>query len=385
MKSVKFLFLFSLCVVLLTGCWDKVEIDDRNYVITMGIDKYEKNPDAVEEEGENRFTISVGMAELEKTGGGVADKEEKDDKKGVKLVSGNTLASAMKLSDLYSSRQTYYGQMKAVIFGEEILKDRKLFMEALDTLERDQEINMKIIILAAKGKASDCVSAVSGDNQSTGLFLWEFYKNNSKEVAVTKKLDFETLLVSLRSNGDAVMPLVGTKEKKIDLGGSALLKDYTLIGYLDEHQERGVLFMEGDGEGAVLNQKYEDVPVPLRIVKNTSKVTFEGLNENIICNVDIYVTGNVEGYTVENGTIFKNDKIKEIEAVFESAIQKEAEESIWMLQKVYKVDAMDFSGELRKKGYSIYKKHSGGNEAIFRNMKVKINANVDISGIGMIK
>lgn len=385
MKISKMCILLAVCCILLTGCWDKMEIDDRNYVISMGIDKYEEQDKSQKIDSksndENKYTISLGMAELEKSSGGQNNENEE---KGVKLLSGSTLAGTMKLSDLFSSRQTYFGQTKVIVFGERLLEDSKLFREALDVLERNQDINMKIIVLAAKGKASDVINSVSGANDPTGLFIWDFYKNNSKEVAATTKLDFETLLISLRRNSNAMIPLADTKDKTLLLGGSALIKNYQLCGYLDENEERGSLWIEGDAEGAVLEAIYENINIPMRVIKNSSDISFIERNQNIICNIDISVKGNVEGFIVDDVGIFNDKTIEEIEDVFEEMVKKEVINVIEQLQKRYDVDSLDFVGELNKRSYDIYKNHIGNPEAIFRGMDFNVSVNVDISGIGMI-
>lgn len=385
MKINKICILMVMCCVLLTGCWDKMEIDDRNYVISMGIDKYEawdgsQKLDSESSDG-NKYTISLGMAKLEKSSGGQGNENEE---KGVKLISAPTLAGAMKLSDLFSSRQTYYGQTKVVVFGKGVLEDSKLFREALDVLERNQDINMKIIVLAAKGKASDVINSVSGANDPTGLFIWDFYKNNAKEVAATTKLDFETLLISLRRNSNVMIPLADTEDNSLTLGGTALIKNYQLCGYLDGNEERGSLWIEGDAEGAVLEGTYENINIPMRVIKNSSNISFIERNQNIICNIDIKVKGNIDGFIVDDIGLFDDKTIEEIEDIFEEMIKKEVINVIEQLQKRYDVDSLDFVGELNKRSHDIYNNHIGNPEAIFRGMEFNVSVKVDISGIGMI-
>ena len=39
MRTFKLVLVLLLCVVLLAACWDKVEIEDRLFVLGIGVDK----------------------------------------------------------------------------------------------------------------------------------------------------------------------------------------------------------------------------------------------------------------------------------------------------------------------------------------------------------
>ncbi len=385
MRYAKGILLLLPCLYLLTGCWDKMEVEERGYVITFGIDKFQEADESLreDEEEENNFTVSLGMAALEKTSGGEGKSTEEESN--VRLLSGKSFASSLKLSDLYSSKQTYFGQTKAVILGADLLRDSKLLREALDALERDQEINMKIILLATDGKAYDNIKIITDEEDPSGLFLWDFYKNNAKEVSATQKLDFESLLISLRKNGSALIPLVRPTESGIKLGGGAILKDYTLCGYLNDKQMRGCLFVQGDGEGAVIDCDLEDDYVPVRVLKNTSKVSFYEENGRAAANIKINVKGNIEGYTIGGEDLLNDSAIEKIEENCAASIEAEVEQAIAVLQKDYGVDVLHFEDKLYKKNDKFFERLQEEGREQFSQMTFHITVRADISGIGMIK
>ena len=114
MKWLKQCIIF-LAVCLLCGCWDNREMEDRSYIITMGIDKNQKD---------GRYVLTLAPAQLSATGSQEENTQQTKEK--AIAVTGDTLASAIRQADTYSSRQVYLGQLKTVVLGKEILKDEKL-------------------------------------------------------------------------------------------------------------------------------------------------------------------------------------------------------------------------------------------------------------------
>ena len=81
MKIVKIVFVFLFLSSFLTGCFDKVEIEERALVLAIGIDKYlEENDTNTEKTGEEkRFIVSMTMPEVsEEEKSGNTDPMNKD-------------------------------------------------------------------------------------------------------------------------------------------------------------------------------------------------------------------------------------------------------------------------------------------------------------------
>ena len=55
-KKNKYLSILFVTLLLLTGCWDKKEIDDQQFVISLGIDKSEK--ETISSKNSYRYNIT---------------------------------------------------------------------------------------------------------------------------------------------------------------------------------------------------------------------------------------------------------------------------------------------------------------------------------------
>ena len=89
MKQLKFA-LIALLPLLLTGCWDGRDPEDRAYVITMGIDK-----------GEDGLLVTFAPA-----------KTTEGNAQSVYPVTADTLTAAVADADSRSSREVYLGQLR---------------------------------------------------------------------------------------------------------------------------------------------------------------------------------------------------------------------------------------------------------------------------------
>ena len=112
MRQLKFA-LIALLPLLLTGCWDGRDPEDRAYVITMGIDK-----------GEDGLLVTFAPA-----------KTTEGNDQSVYRVNGDTLTAAVADADSRSSREVYLGQLRTVVFGKSLLADKAAFEAVLEELE----------------------------------------------------------------------------------------------------------------------------------------------------------------------------------------------------------------------------------------------------------
>ena len=297
MRKRKLLFLMLLPPLFLTGCWDKKDPEDRTFVVALGVDQGEKGC---------KFTFAP------------ADIEKGESK--TYTADSRTLAGAVAQVDTRTSRKTDLGQLKTIILSQDILEERKQLDAFLQELERSQAVSEKVMLLATEGSASDCVDAVMAEDGKTGLFLWDFYKNTAREVAVTKGMDLDTFLTEqAEQGGNAVFPKISVKEEKLELGGGMAVSQDQVYSLSDE-EERGYLFLLGEAEGALLEAEYQGENVPLEIGKSDVEYDFRVQDKNLLCEIHLPLEGSLQG---GEGTILSAEKQETLEALFADRIKQE--------------------------------------------------------------
>lgn len=288
--------------LLLTGCWDKKDPEDRAFIMTLGVDAAPAGC---------RFTFAPAN-----TGEGEAR---------TYAAESETLAGAVAQIDGQMSRKTDLGQMKTVIFSREILEDSQKLERILQELERSQTISEKVMLLATTDRAADCAEAVLAADSKTGTFLWDFYKNTAGEVAVTKGIDLDTFLTERKEQGgNGVLPRISVQEGNLELGGGVAVTQERIYP-LSNAEERGYLFLLGEAEGALLESVYEGETLPMEIGKNDVRYDFALEDTDILCRVTLPLEGTLQG---GEGFFLSTEKREQIEAVFEEGIRAEIAHTI---------------------------------------------------------
>lgn len=302
MCKKKLLLLALLPPIFLTGCWDKKDPEDRAFIITLGADSTDKGCS---------FTFAPANIETGEAETYTAESE--------------TLAGAVAQVDTHTSRKTDLGQLKTVILGGDLLQDSAKLEALLGELERSQTVSEKVMLLATDGSAAECVEAAMAEDSKTGLFLWDFYKNTAREVAVTKGMDLDTFLTERQEQGGCgVIPRITAKDGKLKLGGGMAVTPAEVYP-LDDTEERGYLFLLGEAEGALLEGTYHGESIPVEIGKSHVFYDFSLVGDSILCTVTLPVEGALQG---GRGSLLSSQSRKEIEEIFEAIIKEEVEHTL---------------------------------------------------------
>ncbi|MFR5071621.1 MAG: hypothetical protein ACLTDS_05515 [Bianqueaceae bacterium] len=104
-NRIKRLLALSMALLLLTGCWDKIEINELAFVIALGID--------MEEDG--RYTVTCVIPNLPvytgKEGGA------QDEAKYTKTASASTITGAYKELTTRLNKELNFEHMEALVLG----------------------------------------------------------------------------------------------------------------------------------------------------------------------------------------------------------------------------------------------------------------------------
>src|SRR5690625_3939577 len=120
---------FSI-ILLLTGCWDQVNIEDRGFVAGIAIDQSDdKTSDYNQITVMNQFVLPAKIGDIEKGGG--------EENPFTNLsASGYSLSQiGQELSSL-TARQPFYEHLKVIVFSEELAREPGVFESLVDVFIR---------------------------------------------------------------------------------------------------------------------------------------------------------------------------------------------------------------------------------------------------------
>ncbi|WP_317368768.1 Ger(x)C family spore germination protein, partial [uncultured Tyzzerella sp.] len=332
MKIFK-MFYVVLFGLFLTGCFDKVELEERALVLAIGVDKYtEENDTNIEKTGEEkRLIVSMAMPEVsegEKTGSTDPMSKEKENSsvnEAIKVAEGSSVASTIELIDTYMSRNLYYGHTKVVVLGKEILQDEILLRETIDALERNNEISRKIIVLGTTKTAKEILQTIPKDEKMLGIYINDFYKNNKKNSSFTYRVDLEDVIQQLLSTKTTAIPNIQIVDEDVRLSGLIVLKDNKYTGYLDDATTKGILWIIDKKSLGEIPIPFENGYVSTSIFKKKVDKNFYEQNDKIACKITIDIEGNISEYTLGKNIMIDTEKYKMIEDEISNYIEKEIE------------------------------------------------------------
>ena len=344
-KSVKSALLLIPLLFTFTGCWDKVEIESRAFVVALGVDKKEEN---------YIVTLSVpviGGKDMPFYGKG-GDDDNDDDKQPahIKIGEGQTILEALKNLDAKNDKNLYYGQTKLIIVGEKLLEDRQFFNHALQELEKQLAAPRRIHVIAAEDP-TEILKAKPPGEILPGLYVANIYRDKDKIGGEAFVLDFERL--SKTPATDVVIPKIERKDNELHLSGAVLMKNSEKVCDISPEELQGFLWCIPSGnEGAVITEN----KVSIKIEKHDVKITFEQTEDfNVICAlIDVKVKSTED---VPDRNIFAETILKEITSTTQ-ALQN------------HHLDGYNWLELLRKDNYPLYQQHCENWNEVFAKIKI---------------
>lgn len=142
-KTVCKLCLVFIIIFPLTGCWDRREIEDRAYVIGLGLDRSKV-------EGKIKVTMLLANPEVGSMQGGGGSTEEPRE-----VISFDAIdfIAAKGTANTIVSRIISYDLLKIIVISEDFAKDPEFFRILYDAAY-EKEIRMNTYVAISKEKAS---------------------------------------------------------------------------------------------------------------------------------------------------------------------------------------------------------------------------------------
>jgi len=339
---------------MLTGCYDKIELEERGFVGAFSIDA---------EDGGVALCV-----ELLAIGEDDGDNEKKD----VRSITRQNLSSAMYELNEVNPRALSFALSKACLLGEELLQDASKLREVIGALDQNNEISGKLLIAAVHGEAADALSEVLKDESSFGAYISNHYKHARKQAGSALQLELEMLAVALHEDEGVLIPLISYDEnnKSLIFSGAALVKG-ELAGFASNEELEGLAWAKGLGRGRLLSVKLDDAHTTLRITDQNTRYRIREDSQGIVCSISVRTKGHLEEYPQD---LYENDEQSAyLERIFAEAIVNEIK-STYALLASYDIDGYGLSERLKKHDTELYERY-GGQESY----KLEITAYVKIN------
>lgn len=382
------LLLLLLMGIWLTGCWDKVEIENRAFVTAVAIDKFEpKKEQERQEEGKakvpeaapsNRYTVTYAYPNT----GLIAGKGEGEPRFRF-TATGKTISDINNELSTRMEGSLFFGHVKLIVLGESLSEDQQLMREALDAIERSPQIGRKISLMITPGKGEDILAVKAPQQPALGLYVRDIIEQKNRTARIADA-DLGYILRSLHESKTAIVPRILASEKEVKIAGTAVLKDYKKIGWLGELETRALMFMMNKAHQADITVEMDNILLPVHIYHSLTDIRVEEREGEIYTILDISMEGELQQHLFEvKGQTYDDKYLKRLENTVSKELEQQIRDVYKKIQKEYQADLLQLNERLRKSNPDLWEKVKDQWDEIYPRTKMVVHVGTEIRRIGV--
>ncbi len=295
-----------------SGCWDRRELQDRNFVLAVAIDAAEagakpgqseaakRNETFVQPHGEKRYRVSMQVLRLRPAGGGEGQQggEQAGGRTYVLSNTGQSLFEIVRDILGQSSKPLYFEHIQTVVISEAAVQKAGL-KPLVDFFLRDAEMRWRIKVFITPGEARKIIEYVPPNKDAGGIYLANILRNHVKNIHVAgARTDLGNISVMLDNNRDLVIPRIDMTDNIVKSSGVALFNKDKFAGYADEQAVAGIKLIRNTEKSAIITVPGDepDEVVAFELFTHDSRLDAHVDGDQIYFTLDINMRGNLGEY-----------------------------------------------------------------------------------------
>lgn len=273
--------------------------------------------------------------------------------------------------------------MRIVVISEDVARED--LKNVINPFIRQTEFNRRSRIAISKGNAKKVMEV----NPWTEKLKAEYMESIYASVGLSGKfieLDLGDFLRSLHSQkGSALVSKMIPDKTEVNIGGAGVIKDFRLVGWLNEEETQGVNFFLGKIKGGdiVIEDPQGKGTVTFAILGEKSKLSVKVKEPIPEFSIDVNVAGNIASTT--HGIILKTEDVNKLQDIVSQEVTNQILKGIKKLKETYKVDLLKLNDHLDKYEPGLWKRYEKNWEDIFPDVKIDINVHTTVKNIGVIR
>ncbi|WP_127534241.1 Ger(x)C family spore germination protein [Paenibacillus kobensis] len=313
-----------LLAALLSGCWDRTEINDLAIITAAGMD--------LADDGKIKLSVQLFVPSPPSSEQGSSTSSPgASNKTIIRYATGLDMADAAARLQEMMSRRLFWGQADVFIFGEKLAK--RSIKEPMDFLTRHPHPRERANLFVSDGEAEEIVKWKTPIERNSAETL--------REMAVLQTGLNTSILQVIEELAEeahtAVIPVVRIMRKKPEvpfIGGTVAIKDLRQAAKLDSLETRGLLWLRNEIKFATLTAPaypggdYASV----YIYSANSKLvpSIKGNKWSMLVAIEATSNLNENASTLD---ITKEANVKRLERTFEGIIQSRIDKTVKKAQR----------------------------------------------------
>lgn len=365
-------FLLIINLILLTGCWDMIEINERSFPYSVGVD--------LNHDGEDKYVVTFSHPNINAIG----DKAIEDDLIHVISSNGNSIFDATEhlSSELY--QPFYFKHLKVVIMSHEVAQNKQLLLEILDGIQRDFITNNNAnLLLADSAKELLQFTTESTIQQAIEGTVYSILINNQNSSFFTP-ITASNFIKNMDQTGAAIIP-AGGFEENVRIQGGSVFKDYEYVGDITGVENRSIAILNNEIGNVNVDAEHEDIVLSLVMTEAKSKKRLVD-KKDLAIEYDVELEGHIHSHILDKEhSIDSEEMLGDLEEIAMRLIKDELDDVIKKLQTEFNSDVLFISDYLKKFHPSLWEEIEDDYDKIFPYVDIRTNVKVNIRRRGLIK
>lgn len=391
MNKLKLVIAVMLLALFLTGCWDRIEIEQRGFVIGVAIDFPAEN-----EEGSNHsdkaktlynVTYQFVNPQALKSGG------SQDEGKGKQAyfnvtAQGDSMQIISREVAARVSRTPFFEHLKLIIVSDDVARS-PFFADVLDFFLRYSEMRRETKVMIARDGAQKVLNVNPPSEKLPVMYISSVSENDRKTARILPESRIGDVMEHLLKQESFVLPSISGFKTEVDLAGSAVFdgSNNRLVGFLSGEETMGLNLLRGKTHEGVLRIPVGDQMAIYEIIHANRKIQADFQDpENIVFHVKIQSEGTITE-SFADLDFLEEDTIKMLEEHTAKEIIRLTKQVIQKTQEQYKKDVIGLGNHLKEEHYTFWKKVKDNwdkNENLFASSKINVEAKIKIRRIGTV-
>lgn len=351
-NKLAFFTLLIMIAGVLVGCWSRKEMSELAIVLGAGVDRAPG--------GQVRLTLQIARPPAFMAGGeGGGGKEPS-----IWVISetGETILDAQRKLAAKISRHIYWAHDVILVFGEEAAREG--LRKYTNFFSRGVQPRETMWVMVAKGEAKDILKSDT-----------ELEKSSAQDIGFLARartgfsVNYKNFIVMLAHKGGNP---VATRVEVVDRGvvpggtaqptpakhrgaaltGTAVFREDKLVGWLDQSETRGLLWLRGEILKGVITFPSLAEPgtnLSVEIIRGRTEVEPQYDGQSVWFNVKIDVEGDLLEQQSEHENILEKHVRKAMEKEMAREIEDKSRLALEKAQREYGVDIFDFGVNFHRK------------------------------------
>ncbi|UJF35034.1 Ger(x)C family spore germination protein [Paenibacillus hexagrammi] len=324
--------LVLLGTTVLTGCWDRVEIDQRGFVTGVAIDK-NQSKDKHKYKATYQLVSPSGLKQGSQGGGGSTSKAYFN-----LSTTENSMPALSARMASKTSRSPYFEHLKIIVISEEIARTKGYFGDLLDFFLRNSEMRRGVQIIISSGKASDILNIQPVNENMPVEYITSIVKNFRKTNFMLPQSRIGDVHEFLVRKESYAIQRIKLEDSGVTLDGAAIFdgSSNTLVGMLSGQESQGLNFIKNETKGGILESKLNERSIDFNIERmNRSIKLTSGETQPLTFDISIQVEGTLDKSVLGIDPL-DEEELKKLQDNIQQLLESNCYKTITRLQKDFK-------------------------------------------------